>query len=346
MSRQLSLLSLATLIALIGCIRPTDDTLPEDKSVSINAFHQNEKLARSMNLGNALEAAVEGEWGLTLEEEYFAIIAEAGFSAVRLPCKWSAHTTRSKPYTIDPEFLARVDWAIDQAEENGLAIVVNVHHYDEFKETPLEEVDRLQAIWRQLASHYKDRSDDLILELFNEPNAEFTPELWNTVLADLIDTIRTIDADRTLMIGTAEWGGIGGLDDLELPSDSNLIVTVHYYNPFQFTHQGAQWVGNSTDWLGTVWGVENQDHQNLESDFNTVQQWSERNNRPIFVGEFGAYSKADMVYRIQWTKSVVSVIEQRNMSWAYWEFASGFGAWDKGTGEWNALLSALIQDQP
>ncbi|MCF7807472.1 MAG: glycoside hydrolase family 5 protein [Candidatus Marinimicrobia bacterium] len=344
MFRQILLITPLMVIAFNACVLPTENSLPEQKPPTSNAWQQNDKLARSMNLGNALEAAEEGDWGLMLEEEYFEIIAEAGFSAVRLPCKWSAHTTQAKPYTIDPEFLARVDWAIDQAEKNGLAIVVNVHHYDEFKETPLEQVDRLHAIWNQLATHFQDRSDNLILELFNEPNGEFTPELWNMVLVELVDSIRSIDSSRTLMVGTANWGGISGLDDLVLPSDSNLIVTVHYYNPFHFTHQGAEWVDNADDWLGTSWGVSNSDHLNLESDFDKVQQWSKQHDRPIFVGEFGAYSKAEMVYRIQWTKSVVSIIEQRNMAWAYWEFASGFGAYDLNADDWTALLPALIQD--
>ena len=55
-------------------------------------------------------------------------------------------------------------------------------------------------------------------------------------------------------MGVAEFGGIGGLSKLVPPQDSNVIATIHYYNPFNFTHQGAEWVGaQANEWLGTPW---------------------------------------------------------------------------------------------
>src|SRR5437588_6851367 len=90
----------------------------------------NKKLGRGINLGNALDAPREGAWGVTLKAEYFKAIKEAGFDTVRLPVKWSAHAEGKPPYTIDPKFAERVDWAMDQALANKLNIIVNVHHYD------------------------------------------------------------------------------------------------------------------------------------------------------------------------------------------------------------------------
>src|ERR1700682_3239763 len=88
----------------------------------------NKKLGRGINLGNALEAPKEGAWGVTLKAEYFKAIQGAGFDSVGLPVKWSAHAQETAPYTIDPKFAERVDWAIDQAVSNRLNIIVNVHH--------------------------------------------------------------------------------------------------------------------------------------------------------------------------------------------------------------------------
>ena len=54
-------------------------------------FKINTLLGRGVNLGNALEAPTEGEWGVVLKEEYFSIIKQAGFNSIRLPVRWSGH---------------------------------------------------------------------------------------------------------------------------------------------------------------------------------------------------------------------------------------------------------------
>mgnify|MGYP006221918169 FL=1 len=48
--------------------------------IKVDPFQQNIKIARSINLGNALDAPNEGEWGVTLNNEYFKIIKSQYFS--------------------------------------------------------------------------------------------------------------------------------------------------------------------------------------------------------------------------------------------------------------------------
>lgn len=338
-------ISLALLVS--GCEDSDEPEVPgtsPPSTMETDPFVQNQKLQRSINLGNMLEAPNEGDWGLIVEPDFIPTITEAGFSGVRLPVRWSTHADTIAPFTIDPLFLQRVDGIIDQALENDLAIVVNTHHYEEMMIAPEEHLPRLLSIWNQLAEHFKDRDDDLILELFNEPNNAFTSELWNSYLPQIIDTIRGVDPYRTLMLGTAPWGGIDGLYNLELPADSNLIITVHYYNPFQFTHQGAGWVDGSDAWLGTSWGGSEADYSALQHDFQRINSWAADHHRPMNIGEFGAFNTADITSRHIWTRSIVNLSESLGFSWSYWEFASGFGAYDRETGEWNELLSALIQN--
>ena len=339
----ISIISMIFLLGFCSCEKPVSDPPDVIRTMETDAFVQNGKLARSMNLGNILEAPSEGDWGLSLEASYFSTIAEAGFTGVRLPIRWSAHASDETPYTIDPDFMARVDWAIDQAFQNDLSIVINTHHYLEMMSAPSEHLPRLLGIWGQVATHFHSRQDDLIYELFNEPHDQFNTAIWNDYLDQLVDSIRAIDPARTLMIGTASWGGIAALDDLVLPADSNIIVTVHYYNPFQFTHQGAEWSEGADAWLGTTWGQSSSDYTDLLQDFNRLKTWSVENNRPIYVGEFGAYNRANMAFRYAWTEAVVAACEARDLSWGYWEFAAGFGAYDRATGQWNELLEALIQ---
>jgi hypothetical protein len=67
----------------------------------------------------------------------------------------------------------------------------------------------------------------------------------------------------------------------------------------------------------------------LRNALDAVAKWAKENKRPVFLGEFGAYSKADMASRAKWTRAVAREAEARGFSWAYWEFAAGFGAYDK-----------------
>ena len=210
---------------------------------------------RGVNLGNALEAPKEGDWGVVLKELYFEKIAAAGFDTVRIPVRWSAHADESPPYRIDAKFFDRVDWAIDQALKRHLIPVVNMHHYNEIFNEPEKHAERFIAMWRQIAEHYKDYPPELAFELLNEPNKNLTAEKWNPMLSEAIRIIRPSNPTRQIVVGPVGWNGIGDLPTLELPEDDRrLVATVHYYSPFEFTHQGAKWVGpESSSWLGNKW---------------------------------------------------------------------------------------------
>ncbi|MGE3781031.1 MAG: glycoside hydrolase family 5 protein, partial [Pirellulaceae bacterium] len=212
-------------------------------------------LGRGVNLGNALEAPREGDWGLVLASEFFELIRKAGFSHVRVPTKWSAHASQRPPYSIDPRFAERVDWVLDRAQAQGLRVVLNVHHYDELDNTPDEELPRAVAIWEQIATRYRNRGDWLYFELMNEPHGRLNEEgRWNRTLPALLKAVRMSNRTRPVIVGPAWWNGIDALDEFQVPHDPNLIVTVHFYLPFPFTHQGASWVEGSDKWIGRRWG--------------------------------------------------------------------------------------------
>jgi len=199
-----------------------------------------------MNLGNALEAPNEGDWGVILKESYFQAIKTAGFTSIRLPVRWSAHAKETPPYTIDPHFFARVDWAVHQALSRKLLLVLNIHHYEALMENPTTQKARFLGLWTQIAEHYQNSPPELLFEILNEPHGNLTPSLWNLLLADALSVIRRSNPARTVIIGTANWGGLGALDYLTIPAEEqNAIVTIHYYEPFHFTHQGAEWVAGS-----------------------------------------------------------------------------------------------------
>jgi endoglucanase len=303
-------------------------------------------LTRGVNLGNALEAPMEGSWGVVLQEDYFKVIKDAGFNFVRIPIKFSGYASLSSPYTINEDFLKRVDWAADQAISNGLYVILDMHNYEEFMQDPNGQKATFIALWKLIAKRYCNYSDNLYFELLNEPTNTVPGDTWNSILADTIKAIRKTNPKRQIVVGPVSWNSITELQNLKLPEkDRNLIATYHYYNPFEFTHQGAGWVSGSDAWLGTPWAGNSTDKVKVRGDLEAAAEWAVNNNRPLLMGEFGVYSSVIPVYRERWTRFVAREAEKRNIAWSYWEFCSGFGVYNPAAKSYRPeLLRALIPD--
>ena len=310
-----------------------------------DAYDFNNRLGLGINLGNALEAPKEGEWGLTIKPEYLNVIKKAGFTHVRIPIRWSAHANAGAPYTIDSEFLNRVDEVVREALSDNLLVIINMHNYAEFEQDPDKHRDRFLSMWDQIAQHFRNLSPNVAFEIYNEPCKGLTEEKWNMILARALQIIRASNPARYVVVGPTSWNNVYMLGNLQLPAkDTHLIATIHYYEPFHFTHQGASWVGpESVNWLGTKWLGDWKERARIATDFDIAKEWGDKNVRPIYLGEFGAFSKADMDSRVRWTRAICETAAARRLSVAYWEFGSGFGVFDVEHNSWHQpLLSALI----
>jgi endoglucanase len=303
------------------------------------------ELARCINLGNMLEAPAEGEWGLRVQEPWLQIIADAGFDTVRIPIRWSAHAAAEPPYTIDEAFFARVDEVVGWALDAGLQAIINIHHYEEIHADPEAHRARLVALWEQISTHYQTYPNTLLFEVMNEPTDRFTPRLWNEYQLEIVEVIRATNPTRTIVIGGVDWNSLWQLPWIRLPQDkTNLIVTFHNYEPFEFTHQGAEWTSGTDAYLGREWPIRD-DEVRLRQYFDYAAQWQKNLGVPLLMGEFGAYYKADMDSRIRFTRAVVERAEAEGIAWCYWEFAAGFGIYDRVTGRFNDLYRALIPEE-
>lgn len=306
------------------------------------AFEMNERLGQGINMGNAFEAPTETAWENPWKPEYFEIMAELGFDHVRIPIRWETEerSMNKPPYTIYDDFMERIKEVVDHALDNGLIAIINMHHHHSLLANPTDQYDRFLAQWEQIADYFKDYPDELLFEVLNEPYQEITTQLWNDMFADALNVIRDSNPTRIVVMGTAEFGGLSGVPHIKLPDDENLILSVHFYNPFHFTHQGASWVGEDSDeWLGTKWFDTKAERDAIINEFNTTLEFSKNNNIPVHVGEFGAYSAADLQSRVRWTNFVTRWFEKQDFSWAYWEFSAEFGIYDPDTEQ---LLEPLV----
>lgn len=307
----------------------------------------NQKLGRGVNMGNMFEAPSEDAWGNPFRNDYFQRIATLGFDHVRIPVTWDmpARALQTPPFTLEPGFLQRIKQVVDLARDAGLMVIVNMHHHERLFEAPEESKARFLSQWYQISDHFKEYDHNLLFEVLNEPHGNLTAEKWNRFFKEALDVIREKNPARTVLIGVAEYGGLGGLSKLEIPRDDHLILSIHYYEPFAFTHQGAEWVSNSDPWLGTQWENTDREQEQMKKQFQYAQNFAHEHDIPVHIGEFGAYGKADLKSRELWTSFLARWFEQQGFSWAYWEFSAGFGFFDPRTNRYNeALVNALLHN--
>jgi endoglucanase len=305
------------------------------------AFKQNEKLGRGVNI-IGYDALWQSADKARMKDKHFKLIKEAGFDNVRIVIMPFKFSLNDSTFALDPKFFKTLDWAVDQALKNKLMAIIDFHEHHAMQQDPKGNKAKFLAMWEQIAEHYKNASNDVLFEIANEPNMK--PETWNDIQSSALKILRKSNPNRTMVIGTINGNQIMYLKDLVLPeNDRNIIVAIHYYMPIQFTHQGAPWSTKNKDLSGITWTNTEQEEKDVTFDFDMAQEWSVKNKRPLTLGEFGAYEKADMPSRVRWTNYIARQSELRKWSWSYWQFDSDFIVYDIDKDEWVApILNALI----
>lgn len=325
---------------------------PECAEVSPATCDLHRALGRGINFGNMLDAPREGDWGVRLDPKYIDLVAEK-FNTARVPVRWTNHASPDAEARIDPVFLARVTTAIDAMLAKGLYVIVNAHHYNQIfgdalhpNEAPVppEVVEaRLFSIWAQLAEHFKGRSNKLMFELLNEPHGKLGADAWNDMASRLLGVVRKTNPDRTVLIGPVNWNGVRGLPSFKPPRDRHLIVAIHNYDPFFFTHQGITFLPARPP--AGVKCCDAAQAAEVGAALRKAKEWSDANGYPVHIGEFGTFKAADMTSRATYTRMFRQEAERLGLPWTYWELAGDFGIYNPKTGLWIApLLEALLGD--
>jgi endoglucanase len=324
------------------------------------------RLKRGVNLGNGWEAPPPNGWGVKFTTEDIDHIAAEGFDHIRVPVAWHFHLKpKDGGMEIDPAFLAEIEPVLRRALEKKLHVFLNWHHFHDFTNDPAANLDRFVAGWETIADHFKSWPPGLFFELLNEPCDALTTEVANPIYQKTISAIRKTNPSRILVVSPGNWGIVSELEKLRLPdSDDRLAVTIHCYEPFHFTHQGAGWVGlkdlrgitypgppqspyqipdslkdnpgvrSFVDRYNSLPADQNPSSMRLVRDlFDTAAAWSREFGRPIYLGEFGSHNTGDIESRSRYLRDVRTLAEERGIPWSLWEWKANFGYWDPRTNQ-------------
>lgn len=279
------------------------------------------------------------------QDRHYQLIRKAGFQTVRINLNCL--------HRMDAELRMPEAWfkilehQVQQALTNDLIVILDLHDFTTVAKDPAAFRPRVVAFWKQVAERFKDAPDNVLFELLNEPNGQLTPELWNAWVPDIMAVIRASNPTRTVIVGPANSNGMSSLKSLVLPvQDRNLIVTVHYYHPMPFSHQGAPWSKKNKDLSGITWGTV-EERAKVVSDFQKAADWSKEQGRPLLLGEFGAYDgnkdESALAMRAAYVDHIARTAEAMGWAWAYWQFDSDFIVYDIDKDHWvEPILKALI----
>ncbi|MEO0470542.1 MAG: cellulase family glycosylhydrolase [Bacteroidota bacterium] len=273
-------------------------------------------------------------------EQDFADAKAAGFESVRLPVSFEHFGSNTAPYNLDfthPVWVA-VDDAIQWAANQDLTLIIDMHHAPK---NPINlrltnanfssNIPRLKRVWEQLTLRYGNLDPNrYFFEIYNEPDNQISNANWRTVAQALIDQIRATEAannfpSHTLIVGANDWNSIGdsptspkGLNAFAPFSDNNIIYTVHYYRPIQFTHQQFPWFN-----CPPFASFPPQGNTFVINTLNEIKRWIDDNNRPVMIGEFGVSQMANAQSRENWIELIMTKFNEAGVAWYYWG-ATGF----------------------
>ncbi|MCP1382528.1 glycoside hydrolase family 5 protein [Runella salmonicolor] len=172
---------------------------------------------------------------------HVALIKKLGFDTVRLPITFHCWAELNN-HLIDPNhrYWIVLENMIAACQQHNLKLVICYHH------APTINVVRVLSMWQQIAQRpaVLGASDEVLFEIFNEPNDTIDNTTLHQHYLTIINAIRTIPqhANRWIVVGGNEWNDIGyddkgltGFEPLGLP---NILYTFHSYEPKAFTNQG------------------------------------------------------------------------------------------------------------
>lgn len=319
------------------------------------------------NLGNTFDAtggstaaiySHETSWGNPqVNEALIAGVKKAGFDTIRIPITWNIHMADDGEYTLQPEFLDRIQEVVDWAYQNHLFVILNAHHEEWINSPTLvedqEEIAyRLACLWRQVAERFADYDQHLIFEVMNEPRITGSSIEWTgnndaykavnfmaqAATYAIKDNQKGYNPERCVIVpGYAASSNPSVMQSISLPTYDgelikNLIVSIHSYAPYDFclSDKMMEFDPESTACTAPI-----------DANYEDACENFLKLGIPVIFGETSATNKDNLESREKWARYVG-------------EISAGYGIpivlWDNGVngnsgGECHRYLDRITGEQ-
>ncbi|MEO6849009.1 MAG: cellulase family glycosylhydrolase, partial [Mucilaginibacter sp.] len=155
---------------------------------TFDIFSLNKLLAKTINIGYTIEANC-GNHVHDLSITDLTKIKQAGFTAVRLPIGWVTAMAGDSSFTVDPEFLKKIDLLVKSAVQLHLAVIIDNQADEQLMNQPEQFKTRFLLLWRQLSMHYKAYPQQVMFEIMAEPHGNLE-KFWNIYLRYALTIVR------------------------------------------------------------------------------------------------------------------------------------------------------------
>lgn len=330
----------------------TDNKTNKNSAEGMSAAEIVKDMKIGWNLGNTLDcynvtwevSDFETAWGNPrTTKAMIDTVKKAGFNAVRIPVSWNEHMNGNK---IDGDWLNRVNEVVDYVIDNDMYAIINVHHDDYTWLNPSKADEaavkaKLVSIWEQLSDRFKDYDQHLLFEGMNEPRIIGGQDEWtggtaeereviNHLFQAFVDTVRKSggnNSSRALII-TSHAASIeaDAVNDIVVPDDDRIIVSIHYYSPWDFA--GGE--NGKSDWGS------DSEKKELDKGFDFLKSKFIDKGVPVIIGEFGATNKNNDSVRASYMEYYVKSAKSRGITCFIWDNGTKdeFGLLDRNRLTW------------
>ncbi len=361
-------------------------SLPHREIPDTEALAFSRNLSIGWNLGNTMDAFIDPTpadelktetcWqGVLTTPELIRAVHEAGFETLRIPVSWHGHVDAD--YTISDAWLSRVQEIVDYAVQDGMYVILNIHHDNDLSANALypdsahlEQSRRyVTRIWEQVASRFADYDEHLIFQSMNEPRLVGQANEWypNTTDPAVVDSINCINLLNQDFVNTVRAAGgcnktrylsVPGycgspesvLSDMFVipedpePNDHHIMVNFHAYTPYEFALK--------KDGTAAFTADNKSDTRDISSIFDRIYQKYIKEGIPVTCDEMGSVDKnGNLQARLEHAAYFTACARESGVPVVWWDngaFAGDgeiFGIIDRKTCEWlyPELVKAMNQ---